>query len=160
MKVTTSTDVVAISVRVQPGEDLLEVLYLAVQQAGATSAALASTAGSLEYLRYGVVSIADDGVPRYTQVVTLNDAIEVTGLQGHVGTNADNSPTCHLHGTFGLPDGSVVAGHVYEARALVTVEMTLIGSRDVGWMRSEESYLGDHIMPILLPVSAGHRPSR
>ena len=108
-------------------------------------------AGSAEQLCYGVVSLDEDGVPRYTDVLTIDGAIELTGLQGHVGSNADGTPTCHLHGNFGLEDGSVVAGHVYSARVLVTIEMTLLGSRDTKWVRSSEKYRGEHVMPVLLP---------
>lgn len=153
MEVTTSSDNVMISVRAQPGEDLFEVLYEAVQRTDVMSAALVSAAGSAEHLSYGVVSVGEDCVPRYTEVLTLEGAIEITGLQGHIGTNADGTPTCHLHGNFGLENGSVVAGHVYAARALVTIEMTLIGSRQTKWVRSSEKYKGDHIMPVLLPTA-------
>lgn len=153
MKAVFSTDSVLMSVRAEPGEDLFEVLYAAVGEAGVASAALVAVAGSVEHLTYGVVSIAGDGVPRYTEVLSVTDAIELTGMQGHIGVNADGTPTCHFHGTFGLPDGSVIAGHVYSARALVTIEMTLIGSKSARWIRSQEQYLGDHVMPVLLPES-------
>lgn len=159
MYAISSTDVLMLSIRVGPGEDLFSALYEAVDGAGLASASVVAVAGSAEQLSYGVVSIAADDVPRYTEVLTVEGAIEFTGLQGHVGQNADGSPTCHLHGTFGLPDGSVVAGHVYSARALVTIEMTLIGSPHVTWTRSAEKYKGDHAMPVLLPVELHEAPA-
>lgn len=140
-----------LAIRLEKNDDLTTEVMRAVDHAGFSSAAIVAAAGSLQSLKFGVVSIQEDDVPRYTDVVELDGAIEITGLQGHVGSEVDGSRTFHLHGTFANSDGSVVAGHVYEAKVLVTVEITLIGTTQVQWQRSAEEYASGHTMPILLP---------
>lgn len=149
-----SRNTLVVYVRAEPGENIHEVLYRAVADHGLVSAAVVSVAGSAESIRYGVVSVGRDRFPRYTEVVEEHGAIELTGLQGHVGTEGGGAMTAHLHGSFARADGSVIAGHLYQARALVTVEMTVLGASDVSWIRSEQEYGSEgHRMPILVPVA-------
>lgn len=149
MSVLSSSRV--LSLRVGPGGDLIEALTTALDDVQADGAAVVTAIGSLEFLRYAVVTIDDTGVPRYTTVIEETGAIEITSIQGHLGREDDATPTAHLHGTFALTDGSVRAGHVYGARALVTVEITLLVSDQLRWQRRHEVYKQGKQMPILLP---------
>lgn len=140
------------SLRVGPGEDLLKTLSSVLDDQGVDAGALVSAAGSLELLRYSVVKPDIDGVPRYTDIIEETGAIEITSLQGHLGREANGEAVCHFHGTFARDDGSLRAGHVFAARALVTVEVTLLLSSGVAWNRSSMKYGNGHEMPILLPM--------
>ncbi len=140
-----------LSLRLGPGEDLVETLSTALDDVGADGAAVVCAIGSLEFLKYAVVRIDETGVPRYTSVLEEVGAIEITSLQGHLGRDDDSQPAVHLHGTFALADGAVRAGHVYGARALVTVEITLLVSDQLRWQRRQELYKHGKHMPILLP---------
>lgn len=150
MIVVGSHDNLVLYVRVEPGEDVIESMKLAVESYSLGSAAVVAAAGSAELVRYGVVKLVD-GVPIYEDPQELTGAIELTGIQGHIGREASGKLTFHLHGSFALADGSVVAGHVYEALALVTAEITLIGTYESEWVRSAEKYRDGHLMPILTP---------
>jgi uncharacterized protein len=150
-----SNDAKIVSLRLGPGEDLLAGLAGILDAQGADGGALVAAAGSLEHLAYSVVRMEPDNVPRYTRIIEEIGAIEITGLQGHLGREVDGSATTHLHGTFALEDGSVRAGHVFAARVLVTVELTVILTPDLAWHRSSVQYGAGNQMPVLLP---SHRP--
>ncbi|MDR6989207.1 putative DNA-binding protein with PD1-like motif [Paenarthrobacter nitroguajacolicus] len=124
----------------------------------ADGGALVAAAGSLEFLRYSVVKPDEENIPRYTDIIEETGAIEITGLQGHLGRESDGSATSHLHGTFALGDGTVRAGHVYDARVLVTVEMTVLLSDGLAWKRSVVEYGAGKTMPVLLPMQSIRAP--
>jgi predicted DNA-binding protein with PD1-like motif len=147
-----SKDATVVSLRLGPGEDLLKTLSSVLDSHDADGGALVSAAGSLEFLRYSVVKPDIDGVPRYTNIVEETGAIEITSLQGHLGRETNGEAVCHFHGTFARDDGSLRAGHVFGARALVTIELTVLLSSGVAWKRSSMKYGNGHEMPILLPV--------
>ncbi|MET3936644.1 PPC domain-containing DNA-binding protein [Arthrobacter sp. OAP107] len=155
-----SKDATFVSLRVGPGENLLTALNAVLDEQHSNGGALVAAAGSLEFLRYSVVKPDEENVPRYTEIIEESGAIELTGLQGHLGREANGSPTSHLHGTFALDDGSVRAGHVFDARALVTVELTVLLCGDLIWQRSTVKYGDDKEMPVLLPSRALPRHSR
>lgn len=146
-----SKDLTVVSFRVGPGDDLLASVARVLDEQDADGGALVAAAGSLEFLRYSVVKPDADNVPRYTHIVEESGAIEITALQGHLGREADGAATCHLHGTFAMEDGSLRAGHVFGARVLVTVELTVLLSKDLVWQRSNVEYTGGKSMPVLLP---------
>lgn len=147
----SSTETSMVSLRLGPGEDLLAGIADILDSHEADGGALVAAAGSLEFLRYSVVKIDTDSVPRYTDIIEESGAIEITGLQGHLGREDDMSATCHLHGSFALADGSVRAGHVFGARVLVTAELTVILSPSLVWQRSVVQYGNAGKMPVLLP---------
>lgn len=155
-----SKDATIASLRLGPGEDLLKTLASILDTCEADGGALVAAAGSLEFLRYSVVKPDSDGVPRYTDIVEETGAIEITSLQGHLGREESGDAVCHLHGTFARDDGSLRAGHLFDARALVTVEMTVLLSGGTAWKRSSMQYGNGHEMPILLPLAQGATESR
>ncbi|MGK3957530.1 PCC domain-containing protein [Arthrobacter sp. R4] len=150
-----SNDATVVSLRLGPGEDLLKTLASILDDQNADGGALVSAAGSLEFLRYSVVKPDAEGVPRYTEIIEETGAIEITSLQGHLGREINGQAVCHFHGTFAQDDGSLRAGHVFDARVLVTVEMTVLLSSGVAWRRSSMPYGNGHQMPILVPVQRG-----
>lgn len=147
-----SNDSTFVSLRLSPGDNLLTSVSQLLDDHEADGGAVIAAAGSLEFLRYSVVKPDVEGIPRYTDIIEEVGAIEVTGLQGHLGRETDNTATSHLHGTFALSDGKVIAGHVFGARALVTVELTVALFHDVAWQRSSVKYGKDHEMPTLVPT--------
>jgi len=146
-----SKDSTVVSLRVGPGDDLLASIARILDEQEADGGALVAAAGSLEFLCYSVVRPDADNVPRYTHIVEESGAIEITALQGHLGRESDGAATCHLHGTFAMEDGSLRAGHVFDARVLVTVELTVLLVKDLVWQRSHVQYTGGKSMPVLLP---------
>jgi predicted DNA-binding protein with PD1-like motif len=39
----------------------------------------------------------------------------------------DGGPIIHLHGVMGMPDGSVIGGHLFEATVFSTLELFIAG---------------------------------
>lgn len=146
-----SSDTRVVSFRLGPGEDFLAGIAGILDAHGADGGALVAAAGSLEFLQYSVVKVGTDSVPRYTDIVEESGAIEITGVQGHLGREQDGIATCHLHGSFALADGSVRAGHIFGARVLVTAELTVILTQGLVWQRSVVQYGDAGQMPVLLP---------
>jgi predicted DNA-binding protein with PD1-like motif len=54
--------------------------------------------------------------------ITLNEELEVVSALGNLGT-LDGSPRAHIHAAFGRRDGSLVGGHLFEARVGATLEL-------------------------------------
>ncbi|MGD0019093.1 MAG: PPC domain-containing DNA-binding protein [Candidatus Limnocylindrales bacterium] len=151
--VTTSRSATFVSLRIGPGEDLIARMLDVFDSQNSSGGALVSAAGSLEFLRYAVAVRDAAGIPRYSNILEETGAIEITSLQGHLGREADDAPTLHLHGTFVLEDSTLRAGHVFGARALITVELTLLLADGVRWDRRTIDVGRGHQMPILVPVS-------
>jgi predicted DNA-binding protein with PD1-like motif len=61
---------------------------------------------------------------------SLEGAVELLGLNGDISWDGDE-PVIHLHAVLGLEDGSVVGGHLLQARIGVTGEIFIhkIGTR-------------------------------
>jgi uncharacterized protein len=56
--------------------------------------------------------------------IPVDEQVEVLSLIGDVAV-ADQGPTLHLHTVLGKADGSVVVGHLIEARVRPTLEVIL-----------------------------------
>jgi uncharacterized protein len=57
--------------------------------------------------------------------IGVDEQVEVLSLLGDVAVG-DQGPTLHLHAVLGKADGSVVGGHLIEARVRPTLEIVLI----------------------------------
>ena len=57
--------------------------------------------------------------------IRVDQQVEVLSLLGDVAV-ADNGPSLHLHAVLGRSDGSVVGGHLLEARVRPTLEVILV----------------------------------
>jgi uncharacterized protein len=57
--------------------------------------------------------------------IAVEEQVEVLSLLGDVAV-AESGPTLHLHAVLGKADGSVVGGHLLEARVRPTLEVILV----------------------------------
>ena len=69
----------------------------------------------------------NDGIQRPISLDKTNEIIrkgpfELLSLEGSV-VPMDGAPVIHLHGVLGMPDGSVIGGHLFEARVFSTLEL-------------------------------------
>jgi predicted DNA-binding protein with PD1-like motif len=139
-------------VHLEPGEVLHEGVIAAFEQSVRRFPIVVSCIGSLRYIDYGLAACDDDGIVgpglRFTRT---DDAIEIGGIQGHVGIDADGNISPHLHGVMFGRTGECFGGHIFEAIALITLEFALIGDDAPGWRRVHEPVLGSPPLPLLKP---------
>jgi predicted DNA-binding protein with PD1-like motif len=121
-----------IAVRLEAGEDVGIALLREVDRTGAGGAAVVAAIGSLGSLEYAVIGTAEDGTACYEKRM-VQTPLEIASLQGHIGRRADGEAAFHLHGVFALGDGSVVAGHMFAARVLLTFEATIVLGEGLTW---------------------------
>lgn len=57
------------------------------------------------------------------------DKMEILSLVGNM-TTKDNAPYIHLHAMLGMPDGSVVGGHLNSCTVSATCEMFIVSYSD------------------------------
>jgi predicted DNA-binding protein with PD1-like motif len=145
-------------VHLNPGEVLHDAVCAAFEASGRRLAIVVSCIGSLRYVDYGLASCDENGIVgpglRFTR---SDDAIEVGGIQGHIGVDADDQPSPHLHGVMFGREGECFGGHIFEAHALITLEFALVGGEGPAWKRVYEPVLGSPPLPLLKPTV---RPSR
>jgi predicted DNA-binding protein with PD1-like motif len=137
--------------RLGPGEDILAALLDHLTASGGAGAVVTAGIGSVEHARIAVAVQRPDGTVAYSDQIELDGPTEVASLQGHLGREDDGSPTLHLHAALARDDGSVVAGHVFALRVLVTFEIALLSSHTTGWGRSRQPQADGSDLPILLP---------
>ena len=111
-------------IRLESGESLTEELEELVRREGIGFADV-SAAGAVSWIRLGYWH-ADTRKYAYHE---FDEQLEVVSFQGNISLEQNDSPHLHIHGVFGHPDFSVVAGHVKEARVNPTLEI---------WLRAEE----------------------
>lgn len=138
-------------VRVGPDEDLHDAVCLAFEKSDRRHASMLGCIGSLRYVDFGWAQCVD-GVPGPGRRQSRREALEVTGIAGNIGVDAAGRPSPHLHGTMFGPTGECIGGHLFEARTLITMELTLIGDGHVGWQRFHEPVEGSPPLPLLRPV--------
>jgi len=140
-------------VHLEPGEVLHEGLVAAFEATGRRLPVVATCLGSLNFVDYGLAACDENGIVgpgiRFTRV---NDAIEIGSMQGHIGVDALDNVSPHIHGVMFGREGECFGGHIFEARVLITIELTLIGEADVGWQRVHEPVLGSPPLPLLKPI--------
>ncbi|MCC9711771.1 DNA-binding protein [Streptomyces sp. MNU76] len=122
-------------VRLEPGEDIADSLCLLAKEYELPAMAIASAVGSVEKVVYSTAIRDSSGTPAYSKPRRHEGCTEIGSLQGHVGYDLDEVPFAHLHGVFASSEGGVFAGHVHEARVLVTVELGLIAASSALWRR-------------------------
>ena len=61
-----------------------------------------------------------------TNEIISKGPFELLSLEGSV-VPMDGDPIIHLHGVMGMPDGSVIGGHLFEARVFTTLELFIAG---------------------------------
>jgi uncharacterized protein len=60
--------------------------------------------------------------------IPVNEQVEVLSLNGDVALDDKAKPKLHVHAVLGRRDGSVVGGHLLEARVRPTLEVVLVES--------------------------------
>jgi predicted DNA-binding protein with PD1-like motif len=134
MTTAVTAGVSALQIRLGPGEDVCGGIAAALARRGGRGGVVVSAVGSLAEASYVLVRLDAEGRPAYTEPRSIQGAIEVLGLHGHYGEAVETGELAfHLHGTFGLLDGTVVGGHLLAARVLVTFEATLLVGDAVEW---------------------------
>jgi predicted DNA-binding protein with PD1-like motif len=142
----------AVLVRLGPGEDLHDAVHEAFEQSNRGLPIVTSCIGSLSHLEYGVAACDEQGIPGPgLRFLRADDAIEVGGIHGHVGVDAEDRPSAHLHGVMFGPDGSVMGGHVFVAKVLITMEFALLGQDAPQWVRVHRPVSGSPPLPLLIP---------
>lgn len=139
-------------VHLDPGEVLHDGVIAAFEQSQRRLPIVVSCIGSLRSIDYGLAACDDDGiVGPGLRFQRTDDAIEIGGIQGHVGIDADGNISPHLHGVMFGRTGECFGGHIFEAVTLITMEFALIGERSPGWSRVHEPVLGSPPLPLLKP---------
>jgi predicted DNA-binding protein with PD1-like motif len=122
-----------LSLRLPPGADAIKQLLAELRNTGAQGAAIVSAVGSFSDLSYAVTKLNDRTIVEFLDRQVIHGAIEICHFQGHFGFDANGDECFHCHGVFALQDGRIVGGHIFDARVLATLEVTLLVSDDVRW---------------------------
>lgn len=147
----------AVLVRLGPGEDLHDAVYEAFERGDRAFPVVASCIGSLAHLEYGLAACDDRGIPGPGARFVRDDAVEVGGIHGHVGVDSDDRPSAHLHGVMFGSDGTVLGGHIFVAKTLITMEFALLGRDAPRWIRVHQPVSGSPPLPLLVPRT--HEPT-
>jgi len=140
-------------VHLEPGEVLHDAVCQAFEASGRRFPVLVSGIGSLRYVDYGLAACDPQGiVGPGLRFLREDDAIEVGGIQGHVGIDAEQQISPHIHGVMFGREGECFGGHIFEARVLITMEFALIGDAGPQWRRVYEPVLGSPPLPLLKPI--------
>lgn len=102
------------------GEDAMATLEKFVREAGIEAASITAIGG----FERAVLGYFDWAKKRYEQIPVAQQ-VEVLSLLGDVAI-AEEGPSLHLHAVLGRRDGSVVGGHLLEARVRPTLEVVLV----------------------------------
>ncbi len=102
------------------GENLFKALLECAKQVNLKSASI-----------YGLGALDDVSVAYYHldrkeyDIKLFNGMYELISLQGNI-TRVDDQPFLHIHAAIGLPDHSVMGGHIMDATVGPTAEITII----------------------------------
>lgn len=106
-----------IIVRLQRGEELVSKLMEIAKEEGITLATV-SGIGSFNYVKLGVYSVHE----KKYYANEFREELELTSISGNLST-MDGKPYVHTHANFGRMDGTVIGGHLNEARVCATSEI-------------------------------------
>lgn len=139
-------------VHLGPGEVLHDAVSIAFEQSERRFPVVVSCIGSLRFVDYGLAACDAQGIvgpgERFRRE---SDAIEVGGIHGHVGVDAEGQVSSHLHGVMFDRVGQCIGGHIFEAHVLITMEFALMGEGLPRWRRVHEPVLGSPPLPLLIP---------
>jgi predicted DNA-binding protein with PD1-like motif len=144
----TDTDLTLKFVRIGTAEDFFPRLLEEFESTGAPGAALVAAVGSFSSVTYGRGFVDDQGRLDMEQVV-VEDLLETGGLSGHLGYDTAGKPICHIHGLFVREDGRAFGGHMFAAKVMLTLEVTLLLPRSTGWQMAFED--PEPIVPMAIP---------
>lgn len=138
-------------VHLDPGEVLHDGVIAAFEESGRRFPVVVSCIGSLWSIDYGLAACDDGIVGPGLRFSRTDDAIEIGGIQGHIGIDAEDNVSPHLHGVMFGRQGACFGGHIFEAVTLITMEFALIGHDAPSWRRVHEPVLGSPPLPLLKP---------
>lgn len=128
-----TSDVQMLVTRLGPGKDVIAELLTILAASPHAGLTVASAAGSLDLVQYAMADVTETGATSYTTMRRSAGPIELLALSGHVGRVDGGECAGHVHAAFAERDGTVIGGHVFRARVLGTVEMTLLTAPSLGW---------------------------
>jgi predicted DNA-binding protein with PD1-like motif len=152
--IARDNDLEMIAYRFGPGTEIVTALLEEIQSRTFDGAAVVSATGSLESVKFTVAVFDADNHPTYGPMQHHQGAIEMASLGGHLGRGPGGEPALHLHGSFALSDGRVVGGHLFEARVLATVEITMLCG--VAWTGTLYEHPGTAARPTFI-LAPGRR---
>lgn len=129
-----TSDVQMLTTRLGPGMDVIDELLTILAASPHAGLTVASAAGSLDFVQYAMASVTATGATSYTSLRRSAGPIELLALSGHVGRADGGECAGHIHAAFAEQDGTVIGGHVFRARVLGTIEMTLLTAPNLGWV--------------------------
>ena len=107
------------AIRLERGEELAASL----KELCVTERVRLGTLSGLGAMDHVVVGVYDLAEKRFCPNV-FDEPLEMTGLEGSV-TEREGEPYLHIHASFRRADGSVIGGHLSEARVSATAELFL-----------------------------------
>lgn len=128
-----TADLQMLVTRLGPGMDVIDELLNILNGSPYAGLTVASAAGSLDLVQYAMANVSSSGATTYTSLHEAAGPIELLALSGHVGRANTGECAGHIHAAFAEQNGTVISGHVFRARVLRTVEMTLLAAPTVGW---------------------------
>lgn len=87
-----------------------------------------------------------DHVSREYAMIPITQQAEVVSCTGNIAL-VGGEARLHIHAVLGLPDGSTIGGHVFEAHAWPTLEVVLVEWQKPAWRALDE----ETGMQILIP---------
>ena len=119
-KLLNSDPPVTYAVALETGDEVMQALGAFVRQQQMEAASVTAIGG----FRSAVLGYFDWDKKQY-QKIPVDEQVEVLSLLGDVAV-AEQGPSLHLHAVLGRHDGSVIGGHLLEARVRPTLEVILI----------------------------------
>jgi predicted DNA-binding protein with PD1-like motif len=120
--------------RLGPGTEVIDELLDILATSPHAGLTVVSAAGSVDLVQYAMAHVSATGATTYTRLRRSAGPIELLALSGHVGRTDKGEGAGHIHAAFAEQDGTVVGGHVFQARVLGTVEITLMAGPSLGWV--------------------------
>jgi predicted DNA-binding protein with PD1-like motif len=111
---------VTYAVALETGDEVIGTLGAFVRDEEVEAASITAIGG----FERAVLGYFDWQTKLYTKFA-VDQQVEVLSLIGDVAV-ADQGPSLHVHAVLGKSDGSVVGGHLLEARVRPTLEVILI----------------------------------
>lgn len=114
--------------RFTPDQDLFGRLTDILAECGLYRIVVLSGIGSVQHI---TMRDLKDGIKRPIDLGKTNEIVskgpfELLSLEGNV-VPMHGRPIIHLHGVMGMPDGSVIGGHLFQATVFSTLELFIVG---------------------------------
>jgi predicted DNA-binding protein with PD1-like motif len=122
-------------IKVSAGEKLMESIFKFMNQQDIQSGSI-NGIGALENTKIGYF---DRNQKKYLYRV-VEPCCELVSLTGNLAWADDGKPIAHIHVALGLPDYSVVGGHLVEGTVGVVGEMIVVPNKEKIIRRRDEGF--------------------